>query len=61
MNNSPEYRLQCEARHVMKMDYDRRQAYYQGVLEHRKQKGVDELIAEVKRQRKLARAKEMEM
>lgn len=54
MNNSEEdFRRQCEARKVLTMDHERRQAYYQGVLEKRKQKGVDELIAEVKRQRRL--------
>lgn len=62
MNNSPEYRRECEARQVLKMPQDKRQEYYRGVLAHRKQNGVDALIAEVKRQRKLMnKEKEMEV
>lgn len=58
MINSEQHRRACEARYVLKMPDDKRQAYYQGVLEKRGQKGVDELIAEVKKQRRAA--KEME-
>jgi len=47
MNNSEQYRKECEARQVLKMDYDKRQDYYKGVLSNRKQKGLDELKAEV--------------
>lgn len=61
MNNSEQYRRECEARQVMKMPDDKRQEYYRGVLAHRKQKGVDYLIAEVKRQRKLMKKKEVEL
>ena len=53
MNNSPEYRLECEARHVMKMPYEKKRDYYAGVLRERKQKGLDELINEVNRQYRL--------
>lgn len=60
MNNSEAFRRECEARQVLKMPDDKRQEYYQGVLKHRGQAGVDYLIAEVKRQRKLMR-KQQEM
>jgi hypothetical protein len=61
MNNSPEYRRECEARFVLKMPYDKRMEHYRGVLEKRKQKGLDELIAEVNRQRWLQNEKAMEL
>lgn len=57
-NNSESFRRETEARHVLKMPDEKRQEYYQGVLKHRGQAGVDYLIAEVKRQRKLMRQKE---
>lgn len=68
MNNSPaikrdsnEFRRECEAKHVIKMDPIQREDFYKGVLLHRRQKGLDELVAEVKKQRKiLAQSKEME-
>src|SRR5687768_3118187 len=46
MNNSEEFRRQCEARYCLKMTTERRQAHYQGVKENRGQKGLDDLIAE---------------
>lgn len=57
-NNSESFRREAEARHVLKMPDEKRQEYYQGVLKHRGQSGVDYLITEVKRQRKLMRQKE---
>lgn len=61
MNNSEQYRRECEARHVMKMPEEKRMEYYRGVLKNRGQNGVDYLIAEVKRQRKLMKKKELEL
>lgn len=55
MNNSPEFRLACEARFVMKMPHEKRRDYYAGVLRERTQKGLDELIHEVNRQYRLQR------
>jgi hypothetical protein len=53
MNDSPEFRRECEARHVMKMPYEQRRDFYAGVLRERKQKGLDELKEEIRRQYKL--------
>ena len=53
MNNSEQYRRECEAREVLKMNPDKREEFYKGVLNHRKQRGLDALVAEVKRQLKL--------
>lgn len=53
--NSPEFRLECEARYVLKMARARREEFYKGVLLHRKQKGLDELLAEVKKQYQASR------
>ena len=55
ISSDEQHRRECEARHALKMPDDKRQAYYQGVLEKRGQKGVDELIAEVKKQRRAER------
>lgn len=55
MNNSPEFKRECEARFVMKMTHEKRREYYSGVLRERKQKGLDELINEVNRQYRLQR------
>ena len=62
MDNSPEFRRQCEARFVLKMSDGKRQAYYRGVEEKRGSAAAHELVAEVKRQRKLlARKQSLEM
>jgi len=62
MNNSEDFRRECEARHVLKMEYDKRMNYYKGVLEKRGQESVNELIAEVKKQRReLAKKQALEM
>lgn len=50
MNNSPEFRRECEARHVLKMSYENRQHFYEKAREKRGVVAVDELIKEVKRQ-----------
>lgn len=50
MNNSEAFRRETEARHVLNMPDERRQEYYKGVVAHRKQSGLDYLVAEVKRQ-----------
>jgi len=52
-NDTEKHRRECEARFVMNLPRDQRQAHYEGVLKNRKQKGLDELLAEVKRQREL--------
>lgn len=59
MNNSEQFRKECEARHALSMDDQKRQAYYQGVLGKRGEKAVNELLTEVKRQRKVDRGMEM--
>ena len=61
MNNSEQYRRECEARYALKLPDDKRQEYYRGVLKHRGQAGVDYLLDEVKRQRKLMKKKELEL
>lgn len=53
MNNSEEYRRQCEARQVLKWGREKRQEYYRGVEAKRGPAAASELIAEVKRQYKL--------
>lgn len=58
MNNSETFRRECEARHALKLPDEKRQEYYLGVLKERGQAGVDYLITEVKRQRKLMKQKE---
>lgn len=58
-NNSEEFRRECEARQVMKWTDDHRQEYYKGVQSKRGQKAAEELVAEVKRQRRLS--KELEI
>lgn len=60
MNNSPEFRVQCEAREVLRMSRKQRDAFYAGVLHHRKQAGLDYLKAEVRRQWEKKREVEME-
>jgi hypothetical protein len=49
-SNSEQNRRECEARAVLKMTTKQRDAHYDGVLLHRKQKGLDYLKEEVKRQ-----------
>lgn len=51
MNNTETFRREAEARHVLKMPDDKREEYYEGVRFHRKQAGLDYLVAEVNRQR----------
>lgn len=59
MKNDEQHRRECEARYALKMDDQKRQAYYQGVKDKRGEKAIDELLTEVKRQRKLDRGMEM--
>jgi hypothetical protein len=56
-NNSPEWRLECEARHVMKWDRLTREAYYKAITGTGKRGELrrDELINEVNRLRRIAR------
>lgn len=49
MDNTELYRLQCEARYVLRMTKRQREAHYAGMLEKRKQSGVDYLDKEVRR------------
>jgi hypothetical protein len=60
MNNSPEFRVQCEAREVLRMKPKQRERFYEGVLLHRKQAGLDYLLKEVERQWR-AQKREVEM
>lgn len=57
--DSPEFRSVCEARLVLQMDRARRNKYYDGVLRHRKQKGLDALLAAVSKEDR-AQSREME-
>lgn len=50
MNNSPEFRRECEARYVLKMDPDKREEFYRGARIKRGPNAVNELIKEVKKQ-----------
>jgi len=62
MNTSTEqFRRECEARHVLKMSDDKRQEYYKGVQAKRGQKGIDELLTEVKKQRRLENSKDLSL
>ena len=62
MNNTEQFRKECEARFVLKMSDGKRQAYYRGVEEKRGSAAAHELVAEVKRQRKLlAKKQSLEM
>lgn len=49
-NDSEQYRMECEARHVMEMSKEQRQEYYKGVQEKRGRDPMLELFDEVKRQ-----------
>ncbi|SEO78401.1 hypothetical protein [Nitrosovibrio sp. Nv6] len=55
-NDSEEYRRECEARYVMKMGDERRNTYYQGVLQKRGKAKANELIDDVNRIRKKEKA-----
>lgn len=57
--NSEEWRRICEAKHALQMNNDHRQAYYEGVKARRGQNAVNELIAEVNKQRRRMRSQEM--
>jgi hypothetical protein len=50
MNDSEQFRHECEARHVMKMNKEQRQEYYKGAVLHRGQAAVSRLIDEVNSQ-----------
>ena len=58
MNNTEQFRRECEARFVLKMSDGKRQAYYRGVEAKRGTDAAHELVAEVKRQRKLLSKKQ---
>jgi hypothetical protein len=49
-NDSEEFRRQCEARYVIKMDKERRKAHYIGVEKKRGRAAMLELWEEAKRQ-----------
>ena len=53
MDNSPEFRRQCEARFVLKMSDWERESYFKGVQEKRGERGLNELKAEFKAQEAL--------
>lgn len=61
MNDSPEFRRECEAREVMKWPKEQRVAHYQAIKEIRGQKAADELVAEVKRQHQLQEKRTAEL
>ena len=58
-NNSEQHRRECEARHVLKQSDDQRQEYYKGVQSKRGQKGIDDLLNEVKKQMRLENSKDL--
>lgn len=61
MNKTEQFRRECEARRVLQMSDDMRQEHYKGCLAKRGQAKVDELIKEVKNQRRLSQSKEMSL
>lgn len=61
MNNSPEFRRQCEARYVAKMSKDQREEFYKGVLKERGREAANLLIADVNKMRKERKSKTEEM
>jgi hypothetical protein len=50
VNDSEEFRRQCEAREIIKWDKERRQAHYIGVEKKRGRAAMLELWEEAKRQ-----------
>lgn len=52
MNNSEEFRRECEARRVLKMGDEQRKSYYEGVLKHRGRERTNQLICDVNRMRR---------
>lgn len=58
MNDSPEYRKQCEARLVLKWPKAQRENHYEGVEENRGKKARLDLMAEVKKQYRLREAEQ---
>ena len=61
MNNSEDFRRQCEAREIMKWSPQRRTAHYAAINQIRGPKAKDELIAEVNRQYRLRQQQAMEI
>jgi hypothetical protein len=59
MNNTEQYRRECEARRVIQMSDAQREAHYHGCRAKRGQPKLDELLKEVKKQRRLMRTQEM--
>lgn len=61
MNNTEQYRRECEARQVLKWPKEKRQAHYEAIRVIRGDKATEELIAEVKRQHRLSQEKTAEL
>ena len=55
MRNDEQHRRECEARHVLTMDKDRRDAFYQGVFDKRGREAVNQLIEDVNKMRREAK------
>lgn len=47
MNNSEQYRRECEVRYVAKMPDEKRREFYEGVLKHRGKEKANQLIEDV--------------
>lgn len=62
-NNSPEFRLECEARQVMKWNRLKREAYYKAIAGTGKRGEIrrDELINEVNRLNRIRQQQAMEI
>jgi len=52
MNNTEQYRRDCEARYVLKMSDARRKEFYEGALKHRGKEKVNQLINDVNQLRR---------
>lgn len=55
MDNSEQHRRDCEARFVMAMGRDRREAFYQGVFKERGRDAANQLIEDVNNIRRKAK------
>ena len=59
MNNTEQYRRECEVRYVAKMPDEKRREFYQGVLKHRGKEAANQLIDDVNQLRRRERAEAM--